>query len=115
VKGFNAEKGFVFIAREGGGKDVFVHVSALERFGLLRMVLLCLSLLGIPLAVKAQTACMNCNKAFPCSQNYKECTDSCKVYPFGDDSRITCDKSCQPMLTECMAAARKRCGYWCTP
>ena len=34
VKWFNAEKGFGFIAREGGGKDVFVHVSALERSGL---------------------------------------------------------------------------------
>ena len=83
--------------------------------GTLRMVLLCLSLLSVPLAVKAQTTCMNCYKAFPCSQKYKECTNSCKVYPFGDDSRITCDKSCQPMLTECIAAARNRCGYWCTP
>ena len=34
VKWFNTEKGFGFIAREGGGKDVFVHVSALERSGL---------------------------------------------------------------------------------
>jgi CspA family cold shock protein len=34
VKWFNAEKGFGFIAREGGGKDVFVHVSALERSGI---------------------------------------------------------------------------------
>jgi CspA family cold shock protein len=34
VKWFNAEKGFGFIARDGGGKDVFVHVSALERSGL---------------------------------------------------------------------------------
>ena len=34
VKWFNTEKGFGFIARDGGGKDVFVHVSALERSGL---------------------------------------------------------------------------------
>jgi CspA family cold shock protein len=34
VKWFNAEKGFGFIARAGGGKDVFVHISALERSGL---------------------------------------------------------------------------------
>jgi len=34
VSGFNIEKGFGFIARDGGGKDVFVHISALERSGL---------------------------------------------------------------------------------
>ena len=34
VEWFNAEKGFGFIARDGGGKDVFVHISALERSGL---------------------------------------------------------------------------------
>ena len=34
VKWFNATKGFGFIAPETGGKDVFVHISALERSGL---------------------------------------------------------------------------------
>jgi cold shock protein len=34
VKWFNATKGFGFIAPESGGKDVFVHVTALERAGI---------------------------------------------------------------------------------
>lgn len=34
VKWFNATKGFGFIAPEGGSKDVFVHISALENAGL---------------------------------------------------------------------------------
>jgi len=34
VKWFNATKGYGFIAPETGGKDVFVHISALERSGL---------------------------------------------------------------------------------
>ncbi|MBE1290731.1 MULTISPECIES: cold-shock protein [Roseobacteraceae] len=34
VKWFNATKGFGFIAPDEGGKDVFVHISGVERSGL---------------------------------------------------------------------------------
>lgn len=37
VKWFNSQKGFGFIAPEQGSKDVFVHISTLERAGLQKL------------------------------------------------------------------------------
>jgi CspA family cold shock protein len=34
VKWYSAVKGFDFIVRDGGGKDIFVHASALQRAGI---------------------------------------------------------------------------------
>ena len=38
VKFFNAQKGYGFIVQEGGGPDVFVHISAVERAGMRSLV-----------------------------------------------------------------------------
>jgi len=38
VAWYNSEKGFGFIEPDGGGKDVFVHITTLERRGLSKLV-----------------------------------------------------------------------------
>lgn len=38
VKWFNTKKGYGFIQPEGGDKDIFVHVSALEKTGIRKLI-----------------------------------------------------------------------------
>lgn len=38
IKFFNSTKGFGFIEQDGGGDDVFVHISAVERAGMRTLV-----------------------------------------------------------------------------
>jgi hypothetical protein len=76
-------------------KDIYLSMI-MNTISMLQIGLAFLLLLSIPLAAKAHMACMSCYNAFACGQKDKECINSCKAFPFGDGSRIACDKAANP-------------------